>query len=191
MKKKVPNWKRYTNPYPNLNPLILRSSLISQLATKVMRDTKSHALCSNFLKMSPKLVKTLEPFALVKGKAKAFTIKATSSIESFAASWRKVVTLQPETVLEVFLSTAINLLMSRYGTLTLTRVCSPWPMQARTQMEASSSFVLDPLLISTKSIPSSAEQSTDTKSVKRLKRTRLARKTSPSNQLRLWIAVSF
>jgi len=122
-----------------------------------MRDIKSSELCLNFLKTFPRLVKTLESFALEKRKEKAFTIRVTSSIVSSKDSWRRVVILPQEMVLEVLLFTVKNLPMSRYGTPTLTKVCSLWPTQARTQMEVSSSFVSDPLLISTKSILSSAE----------------------------------
>jgi len=108
---------------------------------------KSSALCLNFLKTFPKLAKTLESFALEKSKETAYTIKETSSIVSFVALWRKVVILRPETVLEVLLYMVKNSLMSRYGTHTLTKVYSLWPTQAKTQMEANSSFVSDPLLI--------------------------------------------
>ena len=147
MKKKVRKWKRCTQRCLNLNPKILKSSLIYLSVTKARRGMRNHALCLNFSKMSQRLAKTSEPSALVKRAAKAYTIKVTSSIASLRASWLKAVTLRLEMVLVAVLFTAKSLLTSKYGTLILTRVYYLWPTQVKTQMEASSSFVLEPLLI--------------------------------------------
>lgn len=122
-------------------------SLISKQGIPKPLKRKREEQCLNFfLKRFQRLQRISELSAQVKKASQCIT-KTVFSIESLKVLWLKEEILQHTTAQEELASMAINLLMSKFGTLILIRAFSQWQMLVLIQMDLNSLlFLVQPLI---------------------------------------------
>jgi len=178
MKKIWPLLVKASTSYHNSNLKILKLSLISKSVQMTMKINK---MAESFLNCSPskfqRQLRTSDRYVLGI-KVHSIITRRTFSIESSRDLWLKVEIPLIRMELEERVFTAINLLMSKSGTLILTKVSSRWRTQDLIQMVHNSSFVSVLLLIWIKNTQFSEELYQDTISSTKWKITQLVPKTS-------------